>query len=127
MGRRMLQRTLQLTQSGSIHMKRIYLLAAAAALASCHNRTDDQTGAAPKTADTTATHQIDPDRTGPPGTAGRPGQSTVNLDSTGVDTTKAVVDTSQGRAGGAVSTPQDTLGPRPASGDTTRADSSTAR
>jgi hypothetical protein len=88
----------------------------------CPNRSQDQTGAAPVAGDTTATHVIDTTRTGPPATTGRPGASRVTLDSVGLDSTKAWVDTLHGQSGaGAVSSPQDTLGPRPAAGDTSAA------
>jgi hypothetical protein len=107
-------------------MKRFYLLAGAAALAACHSRNQDQAGAAPKTGDTTAVHVIDTTRTGPPGTAGRPAGSTVTLDSTGVDTSKAKIDTLAPGARAAPS-PQDTLGPRATNGDTAHVDTSSTR
>lgn len=120
-------------------MKSLMLLAAAVALAGCHNRSDEQAGAAPDRGDTTAvTHQIDPERTGPPGTAGRPGGSEVNVDSIGVDSAAVRTDTT---ATVPTAAPQDTLGPRSTAdsasvgatidstslGDSTFADSSSAR
>ena len=121
-------------------MKRLMLLAAAIALAGCHNRSDEQAGAAPDRGDTTAvTRQIDPERTGPPGTAGRPAGSEVNVDSLGADSAAVRTDTTSTTV--PTAPPQDTLGPRSAgdSGsvgaivdstalrDSTFADSSSAR
>jgi len=110
-------------------MKQALLLALAASLAACHSRNDDQAAAAPQPGDTTAvTHQIDPERTGPPGTGGRPPDATVNADSVGIDS--AAVDSSSMRSDSAstgqspVSVPQDTLGP--SSLDTTSTDTSRA-
>jgi hypothetical protein len=61
----------------------------------------------------------------PEGTAGRSGDATVNVDSLGVDSTGARVDSSAAQAEKARrSIPQDTLGP--SNIDTTRADT-TAR
>jgi hypothetical protein len=113
-------------------MKRLLLLAAAASLAACHNRSDESVGAAPDRGDTTAvTHQIDSTRTGPPGVQGRPENGTVTPDSVaGADSATIKRDTSAtGAQVGPTSIPQDTLGPRTpnaATGDTTaypRADS----
>ena len=105
-------------------MRKMLILAAVATLsAACHNRNEEQTGAAPDRGDTTAvTHAIDSTRTGPPGVAGRPGNATVTPDSVGLDSTTArqntgVGDTTQ------ISTPQDTLGPR----DTNAAPSDSSR
>jgi len=67
------------------------------------------------------THQVDPNRTGPPGTAGRPPNGTVNVDSVGLDSTKVQVDTAKNVP---QASPQDTLGPRPPSGATTDTSSS---
>jgi len=107
-------------------MKRLIILAGAASLVGCHSRSNEAAGAAPDRGDdTTATHVIDPHRTGPPGTAGRSGGATVNLDSLGVDTSGARIDSSAAQAEKARrSIPQDTLGP--SNMDTTRADT-TAR
>jgi hypothetical protein len=106
-------------------MKRLIILAVAASLVGCHSRSNEAAGAAPDRGDTTATHVVDPHRTGPPGTAGRPGGATVNVDSLGVDTSGASVDTSAAQSEKARrSIPQDTLGP--SNVDTTRADT-TAR
>src|SRR4051812_26282132 len=83
----------------STPMKGLLLVAAAATLVACHNRGEDETGAAPARGDTTAvTRQVDPERTGPPGVAGRPGNATVTPDSVagdsvGIDSTSARVDT----------------------------------
>jgi hypothetical protein len=133
-------------------MRRILLLAAATALAGCHHQNEPQTGAAPVQAandtaaaavrDTSAasadtmvtpstagdtgsvTHQVDPNRTGPPGTGGRATTGTVNVDSVGVDsTTRTQVDTASGVPQAA---PQDTLGPG-TPGAVTTDTSSTAR
>src|SRR5919201_4615113 len=68
-------------------MRKLLLIAAAAALAGCAGRSSEETGAAPARdttgrVDTTAvTHAIDTTRTGPPGVAGRPGNATINKDS----------------------------------------------
>jgi hypothetical protein len=99
-------------------MNRLLIVAAAAAsIAACHNRSEEQTGAAPRPADTTATtHVIDSTRTGPPGEAGRPGNATVTLDSVMHDTTAVQRDTTL-PSQAPTSAPQDTLGPRPSSTD----------
>jgi hypothetical protein len=108
-------------------MKVLWLLAAAASLAACHNRSEDQAGAAPERTDTTAvTKQVDPERTGPPGTAGRPGNATVTpdsvvADSVGIDSTGVRID-STGASPSPSSIPQDTLGP--ANTDSARTDTS---
>ncbi|MFL5472200.1 MAG: hypothetical protein ACJ8A6_16760 [Gemmatimonadales bacterium] len=107
-------------------MRKLFFLVAAAALsAACHNRSDEEVGAAPDqgNTDTTAvTHAIDSTRTGPPGVGGRPGNATVTPDSVGVDsaaTQGAMDSTSMGQdTSGMSSTPQDTLGPRDTSADT---------
>jgi hypothetical protein len=94
-------------------MKKMLILAAVAALsAACHNRSQDEVGAAPDRGDTTAvTHAIDSTRTGPPGVGGRPGDATVTPDSVGVDSAAV-----QGNTNATDTTmtpmPQDTLGPR---------------
>jgi hypothetical protein len=99
-------------------MKGLLLVAAAATLVACHNRGEDETGAAPARADTTAvTRQVDPDRTGPPGEAGRPGNATITPDSivgdsARIDSTGVRVDTTGQTGQSPVSVPQDTLGPR---------------
>jgi hypothetical protein len=108
-------------------MRKLFFLVAAAALsAACHNRSDEEVGAAPDqgNTDTTAvTHAIDSTRTGPPGVGGRPGNATVTGDSVGVDSaaTQGGMDsTSMGQdTTGMSSTPQDTLGPRDTGADTT--------
>lgn len=93
-------------------MRRLLVLAAAAAVAAgCHNRNEDQTGAAPQQGrtDTTAvTHAIDSTRTGPPGVGGRSPTGVVTPDSVGIDSTAARVDTTTNNN----APPQDTLGPR---------------
>ena len=68
-------------------MSKLLILAAMAAVSlACHNRAEDEVGAAPEQTDTTAvTHVIDSTRTGPPGVGGRPGNATVTPDSVGVD------------------------------------------
>jgi hypothetical protein len=110
-------------------MRKMLILAAAAAIsAACHNRNEEQTGAAPSQGDTTAvTHAIDSTRTGPPGVAGRPGNATVTPDSVGIDS--ATVQQNPGAGDSTVtSTPQDTLGPRDTGagmGDSTRTDTTT--
>ena len=95
-------------------MKKILILAATAAtIAACHNRNDDQAGPAPSAADTSTTvHVIDSTRTGPPGTAGRPGDATVTPDSVGIPDSAARVDTTM-TSPSPTSVPQDTLGPGP--------------
>jgi hypothetical protein len=115
-------------------MNKVLILAAMAAVSlACHNRAEDEVGAAPDQGDTTAvTHAIDSTRTGPPGVGGRPGDATITPDSAGVDSAltnqenpgtpgQANTDTT----GAWSSTPQDTLGPRnpnqPAYGDSTGA------
>jgi hypothetical protein len=118
-------------------MRRLLLLTVAATFAACHHQNEPQTGAAPQPAvrdtaaatrdtagaaardtaaggDTSAvTHQVDPNRTGPPGTGGRAPTGTVNVDSVGLDSTKARVDTAKNVP---QASPQDTLGPRAPSG-----------
>jgi hypothetical protein len=94
-------------------MRKLLILAAIAAVsAACHNRSEDEVGAAPARGDTTAvTHAIDSTRTGPPGVGGRPGDATVTPDSVGIDS--ATVQDSTGALDTTLtSTPQDTLGPR---------------
>jgi hypothetical protein len=100
-------------------MRKLLFLAAAAALsAACHNRSDEEVGAAPdqgQTDTTAVTHAIDSTRTGPPGMQGRPGNATVTADSVGLDSaaTQGGADTtSLGQDTSMTSTPQDTLGPR---------------
>jgi len=114
--------------------KLLFLVAAAALSAACHNRSDEEVGAAPDQgqADTTnVTHVIDSTRTGPPGVGGRPGDATVTPDSVGVDSaaTQDGTDTTttMGQDTSLTSTPQDTLGPRDPNtgGDTTGATSDT--
>jgi hypothetical protein len=125
-------------------MRKLFFLVAAAALsAACHNRSDEEVGAAPdqgRTDTTAVTHAIDSTRTGPPGVGGRPGNATITPDSVGVDSTAtqgttdstsmgAMDSTSMGQdTSGMTSTPQDTLGPRNPSADTSsmRSDSSGA-
>ena len=103
-------------------MKHLLLLVVAGSLAgvaACHNRSDDQAGAAPDRGDTTAvTREIDPERTGPPGTGGRPSGHEITPDSTAVDSTGVPTDTTDMRSQSTspTSTPQDTLGPRSTSG-----------
>src|SRR3954467_13794838 len=102
-------------------MRKLFFLVAAAALsAACHNRSDEEVGAAPdqgRTDTTAVTHAIDSTRTGPPGVGGRPGNATITPDSVGVDSaltnqenpgTPGTTDST----GSYSSTPQDTLGPR---------------
>jgi hypothetical protein len=118
-------------------MSKVLILAAMAAVSlACHNRAEDEVGAAPDQGDTTAvTHAIDSTRTGPPGTGGRPGNATVTPDSVGADSALTNQEdpgtpgqTNTDTTGTWSSTPQDTLGPRnpnqPAypQGDTTAAD-----
>jgi hypothetical protein len=106
-------------------MRKLFFLVAAAALsAACHNRSDEEVGAAPDqgSTDTTAvTHAIDSTRTGPPGVGGRPGNATITPDSVGIDsaaTQGATDSTSMGQdTTGMSSVPQDTLGPRNTSAD----------
>jgi hypothetical protein len=117
-------------------MSKVLMLAAMAAVSlACHNRAEDEVGAAPDQGDTTAvTHAIDSTRTGPPGVGGRPGNATVTPDSVGADSALTNQEnpgtpgqTNTDSTGAWSSTPQDTLGPRnpnqPAYGDTTGADS----
>jgi hypothetical protein len=113
-------------------MRKLLILAAVAAVsAACHNRSENDVGAAPDRGDTTAvTHAIDSTRTGPPGVSGRSGNATVTPDSVGVDSA-TVQDNTRGTDSTLTSTPQDTLGPRdpgqeiPA--DSTWGDSTTTR
>jgi hypothetical protein len=102
-------------------MKKLLILAAVAAVsAGCHNRNDDQVGAAPdqgRTDTTAVTHVIDTTRTGPPGEAGRPGNATITADSVGLDSTTAGQGASDTTSAtqqdtSMTATPQDTLGPR---------------
>ena len=119
-------------------MSKVMILAAMAAVSlACHNRSEDEVGAAPDQGDTTAvTHAIDSTRTGPPGVGGRPGDATVTPDSVGVDSALTNQEnpgtpgqTNTDTTGAWSSTPQDTLGPRtpnqPAYGDTTGANTGT--
>ncbi len=117
-------------------MSKVLFLAAMAAVSlACHNRAEDDVGAAPDQGDTTmvtsdttmtgdttaVTHAIDSTRTGPPGVGGRPGNATVTPDSVGVDSaltnqenagTPGVTDTTATDTTPSwTSTPQDTLGP----------------
>jgi hypothetical protein len=109
-------------------MRKLLLLAAGLAVsAACHNRAGEETGAAPATAknDTTAvTHVIDSTRTGPPGVAGRSGDATITPDSVGIDSSAVRDSTASNSPNSPVSTPQDTLGPRPLPG---AADTATMR
>lgn len=96
-------------------MSKVLILAAMAAVSlACHNRAEDEVGAAPEQSDTTAvTHAIDSTRTGPPGVGGRPGDATVTPDSVGVDsalTNQENPETPDSTTSW-TSTPQDTLGP----------------
>jgi len=95
-------------------MKRLIILAVAASLAGCHSRTDDSVGAAPDQGDTTATTRtVDPERTGPPGTQGRPSGAEINVDSVTADSgeMRVHVDTTTDSLKAHRSIPQDTLGP----------------
>jgi hypothetical protein len=93
-------------------MRKLLILAAVAAVsAACHNRGEDEVGAAPDRGDTTAvTHAIDSTRTGPPGVGGRPGDATVTADSVGLDSV-TVQDNTGATDTTLTSAPQDTLGP----------------
>jgi hypothetical protein len=126
-------------------MRNLLILAAAAAsLAACHNRSQDEVGAAPdrgSDSTTAVTHVIDSTRTGPPGVSGRTGTATVTSDSVGIDSASTqrqsetgaagVTDSTATTSGAATDTttlnaaPQDTLGPRnPGTGrDSTLGDS----
>ncbi len=102
-------------------MSKLLILAAMAAVSlACHNRAEDEVGAAPEQTDTTAvTHVIDSTRTGPPGVGGRPGDATVTPDSVGVDSALTSQENPNGTDTTGIdttltSTPQDTLGPRDA-------------
>jgi hypothetical protein len=92
-------------------MRKLLILAVVAAVsAACHNRSEDEVGAAPDRGDTTAvTHAIDSTRTGPPGVSGRAGNATVTPDSVGVDS--VTMQDNTGVDTTLTSTPQDTLGP----------------
>lgn len=102
-------------------MKRIITLAVAASLAGCASSNNEAAGAAPAPGDTTlaadtaTTQVVDPNRTGPPGTQGRPGNATINVDSVTQDTSAVQVDSAAShRVENATenrSIPQDTLGP----------------
>jgi hypothetical protein len=72
------------------NMKTLWILAAAATLAACHNRSEDEVGAAPDRGDTTAvvTDTTRVDTTG--GVTGQPSDSAVMP-----DTTAAMPDTTQ--------------------------------
>jgi hypothetical protein len=107
-------------------MRKVFFLVAAAALsAACHNRSDEEVGAAPdqgRTDTTAVTHAIDSTRTGPPGVGGRPGNATVTADSVSADSASmqggAMDSTSMGQDTSMTATPQDTLGPRNTGADT---------
>lgn len=95
-------------------MKRLIILAVAASLAGCHSRTDEAAGAAPDRGDSTGTTvTVDPERTGPPGTQGRPSGSEINVDSVTADSgaMRVHVDTTTDSLKADRSIPQDTLGP----------------
>jgi hypothetical protein len=97
-----------------------------AAAIACHNRSSDESGPAPAAQDTTnVTRQVDPNRTGPPGTGGRAGNGTITPDSMGVDSSRTRVDTAQAGPPPGAAVPQDTLGPRTT--DSTATDSASAR
>jgi hypothetical protein len=112
-------------------MRKLFFLVAAAALsAACHNRSDEEVGAAPdqgRTDTTAVTHEIDSTRTGPPGVGGRPGNATVNPDSVGADSTMQTgADSgSMGQDTSMTAMPQDTLGPRNTGTDSTSMQSDT--
>jgi hypothetical protein len=97
-------------------MRKLLLVAAGLALSTaCHNRGDEQAGAAPaqgRTDTTAVTHVIDSTRTGPPGVGGRPGNATITPDSVGLDSTAVRDSTAANQGVSPTSTPQDTLGPR---------------
>ena len=103
--------------------KLLFLVAAAAVSAACHNRSEDEVGAAPdqgRTDTTAVTHEIDSTRTGPPGVGGRPGNATVTPDSVGADSTAmqgSADSTSMGQDTSMTAMPQDTLGPRDTGAD----------
>jgi hypothetical protein len=105
--------------------KLLFLVAAAALSAACHNRSDEEVGAAPdqgRTDTTAVTHEIDSTRTGPPGVGGRPGNATVTPDSVGADSTNMVQptdSTSMGQDTSMTAMPQDTLGPKSTTSDST--------
>jgi hypothetical protein len=105
-------------------MRKLFFLVTAAALsAACHNRSEEDVGAAPaegQTDTTGVTHAIDSTRTGPPGMQGRPGNATVTPDSVGIDSAAVQgADTTTTPDTAMTSTPQDTLGPSEGTGDTT--------
>ena len=106
-------------------MRKLFFLVAAAALsAACHNRSDEEVGAAPdqgRTDTTAVTHAVDSTRTGPPGVGGRPGNATVTPDSVMTDSTAmqgGTDSTSMGQDTSMTAMPQDTLGPRNTGADT---------
>ena len=112
-------------------MRKLLIVAAVTTLSvACHNRSEDEVGAAPDQGDTTAvTHVIDSTRTGPPGVGGRPGDATVTADSVGLDST-TIQDSTGSIDTSLTSTPQDTLGPgNPTEGaaDTTAATDTTVQ
>jgi hypothetical protein len=87
------------------------LIVAAALIGACASQSEDDAAAAPAPDDTTGvTHVIDSTRTGPPGTGGRHGASTVTPDSVLDDSVSYRPDTMNTGAS-PTSTPQDTLGP----------------
>ncbi|MEP7176261.1 MAG: hypothetical protein ABI860_06880 [Gemmatimonadales bacterium] len=70
-------------------MKTLWILAAAATFAACHNRSDDETGAAPDRGDSTMT-AVDTAMAQPsPSTSGYDTTSTTTLPSAEADTTMA--------------------------------------
>lgn len=113
-------------------MRKLFFIVAVAALsAACHNRSEDEVGAAPdegQTDTTGVTHAIDSTRTGPPGMQGRPGEATVTPDSVGIDSAAVQGGDDTTTVDTTTSTPQDTLGPsdtRQDTGDTTGMQSDT--
>jgi hypothetical protein len=72
----------------SEQMKTLWILAAAATLVACHNRAEDETGAAPDRGDTTAVAQpADTAMAAPADTSITPQVDTTTVPETGVDTT----------------------------------------
>ena len=86
-------------------MKTLWILAAAATFAACHNRPEDETGAAPDRGDTTSTSGYDTTTT-------QPSPSTTGYDTT----TQTPTDTSMAPSGGYDTT---TTNPPSAGYDTT--------
>lgn len=105
-------------------MRYLLMLAAAASLAACHSRSEEEVGAAPERGDTTAVITADTTATPTDTTMGQtPGVDTTAFDTTAVDTTAMPQD--QGMTPDTSGVSADTTGMTP-SVDTTTTDTTGA-